>query len=578
MSFVKLVARLFADTSEFEKGLKSASRKSREFREGVVRVFSRAATYVAGLGGAFAFLVGKQSLAGDEIGKISQKYGVAAESLSSLDHAANLAGVSTEDLAKSFKFMNSALVSAAGGSKEQIAAFAAMGLSYKDLLNLKPEDAFTRISEAISKIESPALKSALAVKVFGKSGADLIPLFNMSAEALEKSKEEARRFGLEISNVDASNLEAMNDSLEKVSSASAGAARQFAIGLAPSVSKVVEGFLAGVDSANLFRSAGEAVGETFSFVIKHIQGLANAVHGTANAVLAGIWQLVRAIAYPIQVTINKVMDGLEAISGKKFDRMNFVDDIDAIIKDQLSKSENNIRQAADNYKQSFESLVDVFNDAEIKAPDLKNISKPFDLEKVLEDAKKTSEALDNYKKKVEDAQKAQQDWNNATADSFIAIKDAMMQGGKMADNFKRMALSAINEVANSLIKMAFNAENKGSGGLFGGIASGLGGLFKSGFSGLGKWFSGLLPSFDVGSNYIPRDMTANIHKGEMIIPAREAAQIRSGGLGGGSVIQNVTIGAGVTTAVRQEVARMLPELKKATIDAVKDSRMRGNNV
>ena len=220
----------------------------------------------------------------------------------------------------------------------------------------------------------------------------------------------------------------------------------------------------------------------------------------------------------------------------------------------------------------------VFNDTKIKAPDLKNISKPFDLEKVLEDAKKTSEAMDNYKKKLEDAQKAQQDWNNATADSFIAIKDAMMQGGKMADNFKRMALSAINEVANSLIKMAFNAENKGSGGLFGGIASGLGGLFKSGFSGLGNWFSGLLPSFDVGSNYIPKDMTANIHKGEMIIPAREAAQIRSGGLGGGSVIQNVTIGAGVTTAVRQEVARMLPELKKATIDAVKDSRMRGNNV
>ena len=111
INFVKLVAKLFADTSEFEKGLKSATRKSREFRQDVVKVFSTAAKYVAGLGTAFAFLVGKQSIAGDEIGKISQKFGVSAEALSTLDHAANLAGVSTEELAKSFKFMNSAWLS-----------------------------------------------------------------------------------------------------------------------------------------------------------------------------------------------------------------------------------------------------------------------------------------------------------------------------------------------------------------------------------------------------------------------------------------------------------------------------------
>jgi len=45
-----------------------------------------------------------------------------------------------------------------------------------------------------------------------------------------------------------------------------------------------------------------------------------------------------------------------------------------------------------------------------------------------------------------------------------------------------------------------------------------------------------LPSFAVGSLNVPKDMTANIHKGEMIIPKPFAESVRSGEatVGGGS--------------------------------------------
>jgi hypothetical protein len=45
-------------------------------------------------------------------------------------------------------------------------------------------------------------------------------------------------------------------------------------------------------------------------------------------------------------------------------------------------------------------------------------------------------------------------------------------------------------------------------------------------------------SFATGTDYVPNDMLANIHQGEMIIPRREADAIRGGGIsgdGGGSV-------------------------------------------
>lgn len=40
----------------------------------------------------------------------------------------------------------------------------------------------------------------------------------------------------------------------------------------------------------------------------------------------------------------------------------------------------------------------------------------------------------------------------------------------------------------------------------------------------------MLPSFDVGTNNVASDMTANIHKGEMIIPARQAERLRQQGV------------------------------------------------
>lgn len=48
-------------------------------------------------------------------------------------------------------------------------------------------------------------------------------------------------------------------------------------------------------------------------------------------------------------------------------------------------------------------------------------------------------------------------------------------------------------------------------------------------SGAASKVASFLPSFDVGTNRVTNDMTANIHKDEMIIPARQAERIRAAG-------------------------------------------------
>ena len=84
-------------------------------------------------------------------------------------------------------------------------------------------------------------------------------------------------------------------------------------------------------------------------------------------------------------------------------------------------------------------------------------------------------------------------------------------------------------------------------------------------SALGSIFSTVLSSFAVGADNIPHDMVAQIHKGEMIIPAAGAEAIRQGKLGGGAAPNvNFTIHAmdsqsvlGAMDGIKRELAGML---------------------
>ncbi len=99
-----------------------------------------------------------------------------------------------------------------------------------------------------------------------------------------------------------------------------------------------------------------------------------------------------------------------------------------------------------------------------------------------------------------------------------------------------------------------------------GSAAGSGASSSSGWmSALGSIVGSVLSSFAVGADNIPHDMVAQIHKGEMIIPAAGAEAIRQGKLGSGAAPNvNFTIHAmdsqsvlGAMDGIKRELAGML---------------------
>ena len=184
---------------------------------------------LAGLGvsltlGAFAALVKGAIDSADELNKLSQKIGISVEALSTLQFAAQLSDVGLESLKTGLKGLSANLTEARAGLGEGADLFQALGISVEDAAgNLKSSDTILlEIADRFASFEDGATKTALAVKLFGKSGMDMIPFLNQGSSGIRALMLEAERLGLKLSTETAQAAEAFNDNLTALKASSSG--------------------------------------------------------------------------------------------------------------------------------------------------------------------------------------------------------------------------------------------------------------------------------------------------------------------------------------------------------------------
>jgi lambda family phage tail tape measure protein len=114
---------------------------------------------------------------------IAEKTGDTAENMASLALAAGVAGVTMEDLTAASIKLTKGLIGVDDETKDAGAAIVALGLNIKDFKALSPADQFEQVGKALNSFQNGAEKTAVAVALFGKSGAQILPfLKDLSAE------------------------------------------------------------------------------------------------------------------------------------------------------------------------------------------------------------------------------------------------------------------------------------------------------------------------------------------------------------------------------------------------------------
>jgi hypothetical protein len=231
----------------------------RSFRDlgresGVTRLgaqLGRLTRRVALLGAAGAGLAaagfGKFIEHASELGDAATKLGVGVEALQELRFAAEQSGVSLGDLDTSLLQLQRRSAEVAAGKKgDATLAFRALGISVRDAAGkIRPaEDLLEAIEAKLEGIREPALRTRIAMALFGRSGASMLQLLSGGAGELGRLRQEARDLGITLDHETTFGAKEAGDQLAKLKNVARGVGFTIAGALLPDVLKVTRGAVA----------------------------------------------------------------------------------------------------------------------------------------------------------------------------------------------------------------------------------------------------------------------------------------------------------------------------------------------
>lgn len=229
--------------------------------------------------GGLAAVVTSAIDAADNLRDLSQTTGVAIQGLGGLGFAASQNGGSLEGVASAAGKLNRTLAEAAAGSKQALEPFRALGISIQDAAGqTKTADVvFAEVADRFKEFADGPEKSALAMRLFGKAGAEQIALLNEGGEALRANIEYYKQFS-KVNAELAASADAFNDTLGKIRLQGQSLGTTIAAALLPALQAVADEFLSLQEEgggfqfiANAARIAFEAiaiVGANVIFVLK----------------------------------------------------------------------------------------------------------------------------------------------------------------------------------------------------------------------------------------------------------------------------------------------------------------------
>lgn len=217
---------------------------------------------------------------------LSEKTGIAIETLAGIQHVSEAAGVSFDDVSTALSKLSKNQALAAEGSKAQEDGFKRIGISVAQLKTLSPEQLFYRVADAMANAKNHAEANASAFALLGRGGAALIPIFQQDSQELKKMVDEAaqasgitkeaadaaREWQAQVANL----TEALRSGLIPV------------MEVIPTILRAIEGL--GADTAMVARDLGAAIGGIALAIYENFSGIAkqmdDVVHGRFRQMVA----------------------------------------------------------------------------------------------------------------------------------------------------------------------------------------------------------------------------------------------------------------------------------------------------
>jgi len=238
---------------------------------------------------------------GGRLNDLSARTGETAGNLLLLERAFDNSGVGADKVGTAINKLQKFMVDANTSSKENAKALSDLGLSYSALAQLTPTEQMGMLADKINGITSPTERAAMAMKIFGRSGGELLPLLQNFSGEIGNARDELGSM-TRIMDAKSAVFDTISDKITIIK----GKFMEFAAGLLSQVTPALELFttaISQIDAAGL----GERLANAFLGGQQAMDGFSSALSAMKIGEFGLAWDMTfKSLKLQIQETFNQI--------------------------------------------------------------------------------------------------------------------------------------------------------------------------------------------------------------------------------------------------------------------------------
>lgn len=357
-----LTLDLIANTGGFREGMSQAERAAekanQKIRKETAHTIDTVGKWGAAAGAAAAAVsvaLGAVVLQGIETvaqqNDLAESLGITNRELTALSRAADLSGVSSDELSVAMKKLNKTIGDAQGGSKSAAEALGALGLTADKLAQMPMDQRFNAIAQAVSGLATQTERAAAVQDIMGKSAQSLLPMLQDGGETIAKAARQTEQWGLALSELDVANIAAADDRMSDLGATISALKNNLAAEFAPVLKVAADRLIDMTTNTGDFRSVAMDTFKATAMAVGYVGDLFSAMH----LAIKGIEVTTNSMALAFNLTamsIEQVALAIDRVLGT---------DTEENLKQRQKVITGTVAASMKRVSESYQEMKDIYN-------------------------------------------------------------------------------------------------------------------------------------------------------------------------------------------------------------------------
>jgi hypothetical protein len=232
--------------------------------------------------------------------------GMTTAQIQGLNGAATMSGVSMESLAKALERLDMKTVSSVTDTQAGTKALRAMGIEAHD--SSTNMERLLKIADKFHDMADGPMKTAIAMQLFGRAGAEMIPFLNQGSAAIQQLMDKTKELGA-VNEAAQAQGEKLASSVNEATVAWAGLKNTLLQAFGPLLIELVDGFIALVKAMKDSYDSGGLIKTLFDGISEAASGIIEIVHDIGLA-FSQVFQATGSEGTDWGALIKTVVDGI----------------------------------------------------------------------------------------------------------------------------------------------------------------------------------------------------------------------------------------------------------------------------